>query len=55
MGYDDSSDGAIERFDGIGGVAFSVESQDNALFSAQRPRVESPDSALRSLRRINLR
>ena len=55
MGFDDSSDGAIDRFDGIGGVASSVESPGSALFSAQRPRVESPDSALRSLRRINLR
>ena len=55
MGFDGASDGAIERFDGIGGVACSVESPDSALFSAQRPRVESPDSALRILRRINLR
>ena len=55
MGFDDSSDGDIERFDGIGRVASSIESPDSALFNAPRPRVESPDSDLRSLRRINLR
>ena len=52
--FDEIETAVYENGD-TGATSYITHSLDDTTFSAQRPRVESLDSALRSLRRINLR
>ena len=54
VNFDEIENAVYENGD-TGANSYITHSLDDTTFSAQRRRVESSDSALRNLRRINLR